>query len=270
MIELIKSILESSKERIKNPLIGALAFSWVFINWKIVFIILFSKQTIENKIIHIESNYIKVCSNYIYPICTALIYLILLPYISQFVEWVIKKSVIARKSNKTKMLVKGITGKQEVAIEVGILEDINAKNESKIELNKRIKDLKNDNESLKNNILDLENKISELKPSQNESKTFNNFDQEYSKFKHTPLYKTFNDVGLRVAEEGQFPVYTDSMEKQKYLSHGILKRNTEPNRNNIDILFTNKGHFFWNKYVLESKSPLDMLHDLNEPEDVDE
>ena len=146
MIELIKSLLESSKERIKNPLIGALAFSWVFINWKIVFIILFSKQTIENKITHIESSYIEPFSNYIYPICTALIYLILLPHISQFVEWVIKKSVIARKSNKTKMLVKGITGKQEVAIEVGILEDINAKNKSKIELNKIIKDLKNDKE----------------------------------------------------------------------------------------------------------------------------
>jgi hypothetical protein len=269
MIELIKYFFESSKERIKNPLIGALAFSWFFINWKIVFVILFSKQTIENKITHIESNYIEFCSNYIYPIGFALIYLIILPYILQCVEWLIKKSVLARKSNITDMLVKDIKGKERIARHINVLEKFKADNKSLIELNRKIKELENENESLKNNVLDLENKISRLKPSQNESKTSDNFDEEYSKFKKTDLFETFNDVGLGVAENEQFPIFTNAMDKQKYISHGILEETIKPGERNHSILFTNKGVYFWNKYVLEPKSDFEMLNDLDKVQDID-
>ncbi|WP_392346253.1 hypothetical protein [uncultured Polaribacter sp.] len=59
MKELIKSFFESSNERIKNPLIGTFAISWILINWKPVIILLFSKQTIQNKIKEIEFEKLK-------------------------------------------------------------------------------------------------------------------------------------------------------------------------------------------------------------------
>ena len=94
---------------------------------------------------------------------------------------------------------------------------------------------------MKNNVLDLKNKTSD------------NFDVEYSEFKNIPLYKTFKDVGLSVSETEQFPVFTDAMEKQKYISHGILKETIKPGERNYSILFTNKGDYFWDKYVKESQ-----------------
>ena len=50
MIETLQNLKQTINERIKNPFIGAFFISWVIINWRPIFIILFSHDEIYNKI----------------------------------------------------------------------------------------------------------------------------------------------------------------------------------------------------------------------------
>ena len=52
--ELFIEIIESSRERLKNPVIGAFIFSWIAINWRIILLLVYSDQAIEDKIRIIE------------------------------------------------------------------------------------------------------------------------------------------------------------------------------------------------------------------------
>ncbi|MHC5178846.1 hypothetical protein [Serratia rhizosphaerae] len=61
MLDFFKDIFaafkQSSIERIKNPFIGAFAFSWIGFNWQVFAIILFSKKDVIDRIDYIKSNY---------------------------------------------------------------------------------------------------------------------------------------------------------------------------------------------------------------------
>lgn len=55
--DLIKETIESSKERIKNPVIGAFICSFIIYNWKAIAYLLFSNESIEYKLIIIQTWY---------------------------------------------------------------------------------------------------------------------------------------------------------------------------------------------------------------------
>jgi hypothetical protein len=57
MIELIKEFKESLKGRIKNRFTGTLIITLITFNWKSVFVILFSSETIEYRIYYIKNVY---------------------------------------------------------------------------------------------------------------------------------------------------------------------------------------------------------------------
>lgn len=80
--ELLIEIIESLRERLKNPIIGAFIFSWLAINWRIVLVLLYSNQTIEERIGIIEESYLNIYFNLLIPIGVATFYLGVVPYIS--------------------------------------------------------------------------------------------------------------------------------------------------------------------------------------------
>jgi len=111
MKELIKSFFESSRERVKNPFIGTFAISWIFINWKPIFILLFSELKTEKRIQEIELNHTSIKYNLVLPFIISLVYVIVLPYIMWLIDELVKKSIKGRKENVITQLILDVQGK---------------------------------------------------------------------------------------------------------------------------------------------------------------
>jgi hypothetical protein len=91
MIELIKSILEASRERLKSPVLGTYSISFILINWRSILFLFFSDATIENKIIVINSEYC-VWGAILWPIVMTLFITFGIPYFMWLVDLGIAKS----------------------------------------------------------------------------------------------------------------------------------------------------------------------------------
>ncbi len=265
MKELIKSFFESSKERIKNPLIGTFAISWVLINWKPIFIILFSDLTIIERINEVELNHTSLKYNLITPILIALFYVIILPYLMWLIDELIKKSTKGRKENIITQLVLDVQGKQKLAIEENKLEDIKADYKDKAELNKQIEQLNKEIES-KNNVIEsqriglntLNEDYAELKTLLKESdktqklsnSNFEKFKEEYSKFQNSDIYEYFREIGGSIRNYSKFPDRTNEIIKEKYLINEIVEEAVDEENRNYYYKFTDKGNFYWKEFVM--------------------
>jgi hypothetical protein len=76
--DLIKDLIETSKERIKTPISGAFIFSFMIYNWRPIAELLFSKQAIEDRIYKINLHYCDFWAIVI-PIVMAFLYTIGVP-----------------------------------------------------------------------------------------------------------------------------------------------------------------------------------------------
>ena len=76
--EFFLSFIESTKDRLKNPMIGAFIIAWVAINWRFIFILFFSNKKIEDKITFIETNYFDLNYNLWIPLGFAVFYILIL------------------------------------------------------------------------------------------------------------------------------------------------------------------------------------------------
>lgn len=261
MKEIIKSFFETSKERIKNPLVGAFIISWLFMNWKAIFIALFSNNTILERIELIELNYSSIFSYLITPLLIALFYVIILPYLMWGgIDELIQTSTTGRKKNLRKQIIIDYRGKQEIAIEESKLEDLKASYRDKADFNKQIEQLRNQlderEETHKSNLLELDKLNEENEELRNlvsknsgdksntESAIFNKL---YERFLNSDLYDYFRDVGVKVRNQGEFPHGINEIIKEKFLIQGIVEE--VRNDNNSYYKFTDKGLYFWRKYV---------------------
>lgn len=265
MKELIKSFFESSRERIKNPLIGTFAISWILINWKPIFILLFSNLTIEKRIQEIELNHTSLKYNLVLPLIIALLYVIILPYLMWLIDELIKKSIKGRKDNIITQLILDVQGKQKLAIEESKLEDIKADYKDKAELNRQIEQLNKEIES-KNNVIDSQriglNTLNEdyaelkalLKESDKKEKLSNpNFEklkEEYLEFQKSDMYEYFREIGASIRNYNKFPDRTNEIIKEKYLINEIVEEVIDEENRNHYYKFTNKGNFYWKEFVM--------------------
>lgn len=90
MLEFFKNIInsatDSATDRIKNPLVGAFIFAWIACNWNIVFIMLFSSKSIEEKIDYAIDGY-DFYHGFGSPIILALIYIVFIPIITLIIDY---------------------------------------------------------------------------------------------------------------------------------------------------------------------------------------
>jgi hypothetical protein len=82
MINHLKSILDASKDRVRSPWFGSVVIAWICFNWKMLAILVFSKNTIEQKIATTIEKYYSIELWIIYPIAVAAFYTTLSPLIS--------------------------------------------------------------------------------------------------------------------------------------------------------------------------------------------
>lgn len=82
MISQLKSIVEASEDRVRSPWFGSIVIAWIFINWQVVALFLFSKTTVEEKIAVILENHFSVEMWFIYPLGVAFAFTVISPVIS--------------------------------------------------------------------------------------------------------------------------------------------------------------------------------------------
>lgn len=169
MRELINTFLDTTKERIKNPFIGAFIFSFIAFNWKPIFIIVFASKSIQEKINLVETKYTGLIYNLWLPIIFAIFYVLVLPYVMWFFDNISSKAVEGRKKNIVKQQLFDLKSKQELAEQESKLEDIRASYRETADLNQKI-------EILKNQINERDNTIEiiqvELETAQNDQKDY--------------------------------------------------------------------------------------------------
>jgi hypothetical protein len=263
MKEFIKSIFESSRERIKSPLIGAFILAWLVFNWKALFTILFAADSIDKKILTVESKYSELENNFWLPLVIALIYILALPYIMWLFDVILNKAQEGRKSALLKGQLFDIKSKQKIAFEEIELEKIKADRKEKEDLNQKIEilqgkvNVRNEKieqfqEELKNN-REIQIELKDALNKQNDqtlTKTeIESFQQKYSEFKESDLYRFFELLGTEVSRRGQIPSNTGDLVIEKFIHQGIVKELVNHELERTTYEFTKLGNYFWFQFL---------------------
>lgn len=262
MKEIINSILDSTKERLKNPLLGSFIFSWFIFNWKPVFHIIFSSNTIENKIDFISDCYSSFNNNFLFPLLFSIFYVVIFPYILWAIDKLSSKAVIGRKENVLNLNISDIRNKQKIAVEESDLENIKASYRDKADLNKKIEILNNQiNE--KDEIIQMQDiELKEIKNEESRLKEFikNSSDLEldgneslkkqYSNFRDSDIFEFFKEIGAEISRRNSLPNRTNDLVVEKFKHSGIIEEfRDDENQRNL-YKFTPKGEYFWRQYIM--------------------
>lgn len=143
--EIISSIKNTALERVKSPILGAFAFSWLAFNWEAIAILLFSKSDIEQRIIYI-TYYSNLKTFLIYPFCIALFLSWLLPELNKLVT----KLQVKPNSQTIGLILDAKivnAGKEQTLAEIKARKQLAYKKEEK-EIEENINNIKNEKNNL--------------------------------------------------------------------------------------------------------------------------
>ncbi|UOB18671.1 coiled-coil domain-containing protein [Abyssalbus ytuae] len=267
MREILNTFLDTTRERIKNPFIGAFIFSFVAFNWKPIFIILFASKTIQEKIKIVESEYTGLLYNLWLPILFALFYVLILPYIMWLFDRISSKAVVGRKENVVEQQLFDLRSKQRLAEQESRLEDIRASFRETADLNKKIDVLSTQIEERDKTIEVLQNELETAQDDQSRLQNFlrhqndnsltekqkEDFAKKYESFKTSDLYEFFKEVGSEISRRNSVPNNMDDLIIEKFRHTDIIREVRDEENQRIYYEFTKKGEFFWKEYILNLK-----------------
>jgi hypothetical protein len=267
MKEIINSFIDSAKERLKNPILASFFISWFVFNWKAIFYITQSKNSIENKIIFIDKNYVNVNNNFWYPLLFSVFYILVIPYILWVFDQISARAIIGRKSSALRLNISDIKNKQKIAIEESELENIRASFRDKADLNKKIEILTSQiidkdeiidslNDSLKVvkdenfKVKEFLNENDENIINENENSFYSNL---YKEFKESDLFDFFKEIGSEISRRNGLPNKIDDLVVEKYKHSGIIVEHRDDENQKIYYKLTKKGQSFWGIYLSNIK-----------------
>lgn len=165
LVDLIKDFVDTTKERLKTPISGAFLWAFIIFNWRPIFLLLFSKASIENKIIVINHNYCDFWALF-FPFFIALFYTILVPKLMLQID----KSLIETKEERINNIYQEkehlVEKKTTLAGKEFLLKNAESGNKEIQDLLDQIKSLKQQNVSLQESIKQIndsnKNTIEEL------------------------------------------------------------------------------------------------------------
>lgn len=144
--ELIQNIIDSSKERIKNPVVGAFICSFIVCNWRPIFLLMFSDMKMEDKI-YVVNEYCTVGA-FLYPLSFAIIYTISVPFIMILIDKILGHAKKQRVANIYKNKTDVLQEKIKLASKVLELKDTESGNKEKQDYLEKIKYLEETNSQL--------------------------------------------------------------------------------------------------------------------------
>jgi hypothetical protein len=160
--DLISPVFEEYRQRVKNPIWGGFVLSWIFINWEILLIVLFSNETVENKIIEIKTNYISICSNVILPLVISIAYYIAIPYLISLTEKIRFTAYKVNENNRAQKAIERLKATGKIIEQEAANEDLRIAFRSKNDLNKKFEVLEEQLKNREDVIATLEKEIKQL------------------------------------------------------------------------------------------------------------
>jgi hypothetical protein len=155
MKELFKSFLKTTEERIKNPFIGSFITSWILFNWKPILYLIFSSKDIEQKILYIETTFTIIWCLLIFPLLSAIFYVLILPYLNLLFDWLLRYSSLKKNISLIDKQKQIIQNQKELAIEEIKLEEAKTEFRERKTHNKLLEDLQLKN-TINEELLELE------------------------------------------------------------------------------------------------------------------
>lgn len=257
--EIFLSFIESTKDRLKNPMVGAFVIAWIAVNWRFLAILFFSGKKIEDKITFIETNYFDLNHNLWIPLGFAVFYVLILPYIMALFDWLSQKGIAVRKLISKNHRIADIQHRQEIAAEEWQLEkikegspDIQAMKEriSKLELQLEEKDevisnLSENVESVEDLPKETEKETKEKKsttkrkPTKRNQKTKNQEDSGTTATErryNSKEYPIMKDIVIRDLAKTErewiliYSLYSSDFGKNVFTRDELLNKYTESNR----------------------------------------
>ncbi|RJE74495.1 hypothetical protein [Reichenbachiella sp. MSK19-1] len=263
MRDLINTFLDTTKERIKNPFIGAFFLSWIAFNWKPILIMLFSSDGIVDKIEFVENEHTNLIFNLWLPLVFATFYVALLPYLMWLFDKVSSKAILGRKESFVEQQIFDLHSKQKLAEQESYLEDIRASFRETADLNKKIEILTNQIserdstiELLKSQVLSAQeeqNTLQDYLRQQDNSSLSNEqiskLKKEYEDFEKSDLYEFFQEVGTEISQSNSVPPHM-GLVIEKFRHKDIIEEIRNEENQSTYYEFTKKGQFFWKEFIL--------------------
>lgn len=162
--ELIKEVMDSSKERVKSPILGSYICSFLLFNWRPILLLIFSEESIEHKFMVIETCYINFWT-WLGPLIIVCIYTFALPWFMVGIDIALKPAKQKRIKHIYATKIFTTAEKVELAREEVTLKNIESGNKDRQDLLDQIETLKTTHEQIKqadkNNIDALNEKLKE-------------------------------------------------------------------------------------------------------------
>lgn len=195
--ELLKELNDSTKDRIKNPIVGAFICSFIAYNWRPIFILLFSDLPVEDRIEFVNYVY---CNKWglIVPIIFGIAYTLVVPLIMILMDFGLMP--MKRKRIANIYYNKGFTTDQKTlhAVKERGLKNAESGNKDIDDLNQKIKALEESKAQLEESIVQIRETekltIDGLNQSLSESNSM------LQKLRNT-MYNERSDINLDVYEE---------------------------------------------------------------------
>jgi hypothetical protein len=262
--ELLETLFSTANQRIKSPFFGSFIFSWIIINWKPIFYVLFSDDKISIKIKNIEDSYEFIQNSLLYPLLLSFIYVVIFPYINQFIHWLTIKAEKSKRVEYHKLKKEQIENSQELAEKEKTLEDVRSGNRDISQLNETINVLNSDNQKLKETIqnkdeaisdfgeqLDIvtndkqkyEIELSKLKQQLSKQNYDSKTNLEFLSFKKSSYFYVFTDIFKSIFEDKGLSNFSKEV-LDYYIKNNILKRDKDGIYN-----LSKKGEAFWDLNV---------------------
>lgn len=254
--DLINSIFHSSHERLRNPFVSSFIISTIILNWKAILILILSDSNIEPRILFVSKLYLSIYTCLIFPLCIALFYVIILPYIMQGIAFLIKdaktkqiKNYFSEEILKTEQRVLLVTSEVK-------LERIKANSKELSDLNETIETLKKSNSEKDSLLKDMRKSYEELNVDY--EKQMSNFiqeknynippgvrDEEYNILKYDKeITNLFKEI-VESTKIGKNYVYKkDRIETNgalKFLMNNSFVKIVSEEDSNIGLELSNKG-----------------------------
>ena len=243
--DLLKEIIDSSKERVKTPISGAYVLSFALWNWRPITLLLFEKATITQKIIVINSEY---CNKMaiIGPFLLGVFFTVGVPYIMTVIDFLLAPA----KKKRLKTIYQSKTNELSEQIELVVkeLELQDKKNRSKTteDFEQQINGLQNRldtvNNSNKSVTEDYENKIQELTTILQRTNSEREKEKEINDFRILMINSEFHPADFQFVKNTELSkndVYGNSLISPKVNSFLIKQEFIEPFNNGFRI--TQKG-----------------------------
>lgn len=232
--ELKKSTSAILHQRVTSPLYGTLIISWLFWNWKIIYLTLFiDESSIKGtKIDFIVANYSNPLNHFIYPFISAAIIIVLIPFVANGAFWLSLKFKKWRLDQKNEIEKKQLlTIEQSIALrseirekELGFEKILEKVEQEKEELNKISVELQEEVNRLKSAL----DKKAKTRTSQSSSSGYGPEDYEGLK-NNTRIFEPFEEIAKSVKNHNIFPKKINERIKEYYLINGIVEEDVNVN-----------------------------------------